>query len=139
MQSKCKLFQEKWPGFEGGEARTNLGYLRGWKLVLYTVQYLGSGIHGGGLGAAELATPVNGEPAQSGSLHGPCEFAVLPTPTKINRRVARFISTLADYDLELKHLPGTKNRADPLSQRPDHDNRSEDNQEVTALPDELFV
>ena len=37
MQSKCKLFQEKWPGFEGGEARTNLGYLRGWKLVLYTV------------------------------------------------------------------------------------------------------
>ena len=36
-------------------------------------------------------------------------------PQKINRRVARYISTLAEYDLELKHLPGIKNRADPLS------------------------
>ena len=37
-------------------------------------------------------------------------------PQKINRRVARYISTMAKYDLELKHLPGTKNRADALSQ-----------------------
>ena len=36
-------------------------------------------------------------------------------PQKINHRVARYISTLADYNLELKHLPGTKNCADPLS------------------------
>ena len=36
-------------------------------------------------------------------------------PQKINRQVALYISTMAEYDLELKHLPGIKNRADPLS------------------------
>ena len=36
-------------------------------------------------------------------------------PQKINRRVARYISTMAEYNLELKHLPGIKNRADALS------------------------
>jgi hypothetical protein len=60
-------------------------------------------------------------------------------PQKINRRVARYISTLADYNIELKHLPGTKNHADPLSRRPDHDDGSTDNESVTALPDELFT
>src|SRR5712691_9946752 len=60
-------------------------------------------------------------------------------PQKINRQVARYISTLADYNLELKHLPGIKNRADPLSRRPDYDNGSEDNEHVTALPDHLFT
>ena len=60
-------------------------------------------------------------------------------PQKINRRVARYISTLADYNLELKHLPGIKNQADPLSQRPDYDDGSEDNEHVTALPDHLFT
>src|SRR5260221_736647 len=60
-------------------------------------------------------------------------------PQKINRRVARYISTLADYNLELKHLPGTKNRADPLSRRPDHNDGSQDNEHVTALPNELFA
>ena len=38
-------------------------------------------------------------------------------PQKINRRVARYISELADYNIELQHLPGIKNRADPLSRR----------------------
>ena len=36
-------------------------------------------------------------------------------PQKINRRVARYISTMAEYNLELKHLPEIKNRADALS------------------------
>ena len=36
-------------------------------------------------------------------------------PQKINRRMARYISELADYNIELRHLPGIKNRADPLS------------------------
>ena len=36
-------------------------------------------------------------------------------PQKINRRVARYIATLGDYNLELRHLPGTKNHADALS------------------------
>ena len=60
-------------------------------------------------------------------------------PQKINRRVARYISTLADYNLELRHLPGVKNRADPLSWRLDHDDGGSDNEQVTALPDELFA
>jgi len=36
-------------------------------------------------------------------------------PQKINQRVARYISMLADYNLELKHLPRIKNHTDPLS------------------------
>ena len=36
-------------------------------------------------------------------------------PQKSNRRVARYIALLSDYNLVLKHLPGTKNQADALS------------------------
>ena len=60
-------------------------------------------------------------------------------PQKINRRVARYISTMAEYDLELKHLPGIKNRADALSQRPDFYKGEEDNNQVTALLQNLFI
>jgi len=41
-------------------------------------------------------------------------------PQNINRRVARYVATLADLNVELGHLPGGKNRADPLSRRPDY-------------------
>src|SRR6267142_1130550 len=37
MRSNCTLFHGKWLSFEGGEARTNLGNLRGHKLLPYTV------------------------------------------------------------------------------------------------------
>ena len=37
-------------------------------------------------------------------------------PQKINRRVARYLHTLADYDLELWHIPGSTNKVDALSQ-----------------------
>jgi len=60
-------------------------------------------------------------------------------PQKINWRVARYISMLADYNLELKHLPGVKNRADPLSRWPDHDDGSSDNEQVMVLPNKLFT
>ena len=60
-------------------------------------------------------------------------------PQKINQRVAQYISTLADYNLELRHLPRTKNQADPLSRWPDHNDRSNDNEQVTVLPNELFA
>jgi hypothetical protein len=53
--------------------------------------------------------------------------------------MARYISTMADYNLELKHLPGPKNHADPLSRRPDFDDGSSDNEQVVALPNEVFV
>ena len=58
---------------------------------------------------------------------------------KINRRVASYLHTLADFDLELRHIPGSTNKADALSRRPDHDDGSQDNEEVIALPDSLFA
>ena len=60
-------------------------------------------------------------------------------PQKINRRVARYLHTLADFDLELRHIPGSTNKADALSRQLDHDDGSQDNEEVVALPDSLFV
>jgi len=60
-------------------------------------------------------------------------------PQKVNRRVARGINFMAEFPLELKHIAGRKNRADPLSRRPDYDDGSKDNDEVVALPDKLFI
>ena len=52
----------------------------------------------------------------------------------IGRRVARWMGILADYNISIEHHPGTKNRADPLSCRPDHDDGSRDNLNVTVTP-----
>jgi len=60
-------------------------------------------------------------------------------PQKVNRRVARGINFMAEFSLELKHIAGKKNRADPLSRRPDYDDGSKDNEEVVALPETLFI
>jgi hypothetical protein len=60
-------------------------------------------------------------------------------PQKLNRHVACYIAFLADFNFELVHLPGKRNQADPLSRRPDHDDGSADNEETTALPNELFT
>jgi hypothetical protein len=53
--------------------------------------------------------------------------------------VAHYIAFLADFNLEIKHLPGCHNQADPLSRHPDYDSGSQDNEEVMALPDSLFI
>jgi Integrase zinc binding domain len=53
--------------------------------------------------------------------------------------VAHYIAFLADFNLEIKHLPGHCNQADPLSRHPDYNDGSQDNEEVTALPDSLFI
>ena len=58
---------------------------------------------------------------------------------KINRWVARYLHTLADFDLELRHIPGSTNKADTLSRQPDHNDGSQDNEEVVALPNSLFA
>ena len=60
-------------------------------------------------------------------------------PQKINRWVARYLHTLADFDLELRHILGSTNKADTLSRQSDYDNGSQDNEEVVALPDSLFT
>jgi Integrase zinc binding domain len=53
--------------------------------------------------------------------------------------VACYIAFLADFNLEIKHLLGRHNQADPLSRCPDYDDGSQDNEEVMALPDSLFI
>jgi len=58
---------------------------------------------------------------------------------KINRRVARYINFLEDFNYQLKHIPGKKNRADALSCHPDHDDSTGDNEHVVALPNEVFT
>jgi hypothetical protein len=60
-------------------------------------------------------------------------------PQKLNQQVACYIAFLADFNLEIKHLPGHCNQADPLSRCPDYDDRSQDNKEVMALPNSLFI
>src|SRR5712672_927331 len=60
-------------------------------------------------------------------------------PQKVNRRIARYILTLADYNLEIHHRPGPLNHADALSHRPDYDDGKEDNQDVVPLPNSLFI
>jgi RNase H-like domain found in reverse transcriptase/Integrase zinc binding domain len=60
-------------------------------------------------------------------------------PQKISRRVARYLLKMAEFDFELVYKPGTTNKADHLSRRPDYDNGSLDNQDVTVLPPHLFI
>jgi hypothetical protein len=60
-------------------------------------------------------------------------------PQKICRRVARYLGVLADFDLEIRHIAGTKNWADPLSRRPDLKPEEGDNEDVVALPDAIFA
>ena len=60
-------------------------------------------------------------------------------PQHINRRVARYIPCLADYNYVLVHLPGDSNKADALSRRPDLHSGADDNDEVLVLPPSLFL
>ena len=60
-------------------------------------------------------------------------------PQKINRRVARYISFLEDFNYQLKHISGAKNHANALLRRPDYDDRMADNNQVTALPNAVFA
>ncbi len=60
-------------------------------------------------------------------------------PQKLNRRQARWVTELAEYHFSLHHKPGTANKkADLLSQRADHEQGKEDNDEVTVLKPEHF-
>ncbi len=59
-------------------------------------------------------------------------------PQKVNRRVAWYILTLADYNIQIQHQPEAQNRADPLSRRPDYDKGKKDNKEVMPLFTKLF-
>jgi RNase H-like domain found in reverse transcriptase/Reverse transcriptase (RNA-dependent DNA polymerase)/Integrase zinc binding domain len=60
-------------------------------------------------------------------------------PQKISRRVACYLPKMAEFDFELVYKPGSTNKADHLSRRPDYDDGSLDNQDVTVLPPHLFI
>jgi hypothetical protein len=54
--------------------------------------------------------------------------------------MARDVLRLADYNLELRHLPWrTNGRADALSRLPNYDQGARDNENVIVLPDNLFI
>ena len=60
---------------------------------------------------------------------------------KLNRRQAQWMLDLADYDLKLIHVPGSKLcTPDALSRRPDLIPKiNNDNEGVTLLPQSLFI
>ena len=61
-------------------------------------------------------------------------------PHKISRRVAREVLTLSEYDIEIHHIKGKANgQADALSQQPDYNQGSHNNQDVMVLLDKIFV
>ena len=61
-------------------------------------------------------------------------------PQKISRRIPRQVLELEEYNIKLQHVLGKNNgRADALSRRPDYDQGTSDNQNVTVLPDSLFI
>ena len=61
-------------------------------------------------------------------------------PQKISRRIAQQVLELEEYNIRLQHIPGKNNGcADAFSRRPDYDQGTMDNQNVTVLPDKLFI
>ena len=61
-------------------------------------------------------------------------------PQKISRRIARQVLELEEYNIKVQHVPGKNNgHTDALSRRPDYNQGTTDNQNVTVLPNKLFI
>ena len=61
-------------------------------------------------------------------------------PQKLNRRQARWLAQLQDYNFVITPIPGKKNsKADLLSRCPGYDNGENDNDNTTLLPESLFI
>jgi Integrase zinc binding domain/RNase H-like domain found in reverse transcriptase len=60
-------------------------------------------------------------------------------PQKISCQVAWYLQRMAEFNFELVYKPSTTNKADHLSRRPDYDDGSLDNQDVTVLLPHLFI
>jgi hypothetical protein len=61
-------------------------------------------------------------------------------PKNVNQRVARWLTTLQDYNFVIKHVPGKIHAAaNMLSRPPGVDTGTLDNQDVVVLPDKLFI
>ena len=62
------------------------------------------------------------------------------TARKLNRRQARWSLFLSEFNIKLEHIPGTKMViSDTLLWRPDLCQEENDNDDMTLLPDTLFV
>ena len=59
---------------------------------------------------------------------------------KLNRRQARWLTELQEYDFSLHHIPGKQNsKADILSRRPGFEKGADDNENTILLPESLFI
>ena len=62
------------------------------------------------------------------------------SPQHINRRIAREVLELSEYDYEIHHVKGKENaRANALSRQPDYYQGEEDNKVVVVLLDQVFT
>ena len=58
---------------------------------------------------------------------------------KLNRRQARWVTELGEYNFTMHHKPGKTNiKADILSRQADHNRGEDDNKDVTVLKNEWF-
>src|SRR6267378_2677209 len=61
-------------------------------------------------------------------------------PHKISHQITQEVAELAEYNVILRHIPGKANgRADALSRRPDYNQGTRDNENITVLPDHMFI
>ena len=84
---------------------------------------------------------IQGSPHKTLVLSDHQNLTYFRKPQKLNRRQARWAIELAEYDMDLKHIPGNKNiPADAHSRRPDlcpeEDN---DNEDIVLLSEDLFI
>jgi hypothetical protein len=62
------------------------------------------------------------------------------TPKKVNRRVARWFGELQEYNIVIQHIPGKLHTAADMLFRPPVNNKGEqDNNDLTLLPEEMFI
>jgi hypothetical protein len=61
-------------------------------------------------------------------------------PKKVNRRVAQWFGELQEYNLVIQHVPGKLHTAaDMLSRPPVEDKGEGDNNDLTLLPEKMFI
>ena len=60
-------------------------------------------------------------------------------PHHINQHIARYVQRMQDYNFIIQHISGESNKSDALSRRPDYDQGTNDNTNVTVLPPHLFA
>jgi hypothetical protein len=60
-------------------------------------------------------------------------------PHKIGSRIAGYIAEREQYDIQIAYRPGSTNRADTLSRRPDYAPDPYNDEPVIAIPEHLFV